>query len=149
MSSIRKNPWLTFLALCFGFFLIILDTTIVNIAIPSIMNDLHTGLDTILWVLSAYTLAYTTLLVTAGRLGEFLGQRKLFITGLILYILAVISCGFSGNAIQLILARVFQGIGAALLAPQTLAILTTLFPRERRGIVFGAWSAVAGVAAIT
>jgi EmrB/QacA subfamily drug resistance transporter len=144
----ETNPWVVLLVLCMGFFMILLDTTIVNIAIPSIIDALRASLDHILWVLNAYILVYAVLLITAGRLGDIYGQRTLFAAGLALFTLASAFCGLAQDINQLILARVIQGIGGALLTPQTLAMLTTIFPPQRRGAAFGIWGAVAGVAAV-
>jgi EmrB/QacA subfamily drug resistance transporter len=138
--------------LTMGFFMILLDTTIVNVAIPAMSSSqgdgLNTTLDQILWVLNAYILTYAVLLITAGRLGDLYGQRNLFAIGLFVFTSASALCGFAQSADQLILARILQGIGGALLTPQTLAIITTLFPPERRGAAFGIWGAVAGLATI-
>src|SRR5713226_3654385 len=144
----QRNPWLILLVLCFGFFMILLDTTIVNIAIPSIIDGLKASLDQILWVLNAYILVYAVLLITAGRLGDLFGQRSLFAIGLFVFTLASALCGFSQNAGELIAARILQGTGGALLTPQTLAIITSLFPPERRGAAFGIWGGVAGLATV-
>lgn len=148
MSRLRTNPWLVLLVLCTGFFMILLDTTIVNVAIPAMSTGLNTTLDQILWVLNAYILVYAVLLITAGRLGDLFGQRKLFAIGLAIFTLASALCGFAQNANELIAARVLQGVGGATLTPQTLAILTSIFPPERRGAAFGIWGAVAGLATI-
>ena len=141
-------PWVVLLVLCMGFFMILLDTTIVNIAIPSIIDGLHASLDSILWVLNSYILVYAVLLITAGRLGDLYGQRNLFAVGLVIFTAASAGCGLAQTPEQLIIGRVIQGIGGALLTPQTLAILTTIFPPERRGAAFGVWGGVAGVAAV-
>jgi EmrB/QacA subfamily drug resistance transporter len=142
------NPWAVLLVLCMGFFMILLDTTIVNIAIPSIISDLHSTLDQILWVLNAYILVYAVLLISAGRLGDIFGPRNLFALGLAIFILASALCGVAQSTDQLIAARVLQGLGGALLTPQTLAIIVTIFPAERRGAAFGVWGGVAGLAAV-
>jgi EmrB/QacA subfamily drug resistance transporter len=142
------NPWAVLLVLCMGFFMILLDTTIVNIAIPSIISDLRSTLDQILWVLNAYILVYAVLLITAGRLGDLFGPRNLFALGLAIFILASALCGVAQSTDQLIAARVLQGLGGALLTPQTLAIIVTIFPAERRGAAFGVWGGVAGLAAV-
>src|SRR5438270_2720177 len=144
----EPNPWIVLLVLCMGFFMILLDTTIVNIAIPSIIDALKASLDQILWVLNGYILVYAILLITAGRLGDIYGQRTLFAAGLALFTLASAFCGLAQDTDQLILARIIQGVGGALLTPQTLAMITTIFPPQRRGAAFGVWGAVAGVAAI-
>src|SRR6478672_4686005 len=148
MASARTNPWLVLVVLTTGFFMILLDTTIVNVAIPAMSTALNTTLDQILWVLNAYILVYAVLLITAGRLGDLYGQRNLFAIGLAIFTLASALCGFAQDANQLIVARVFQGVGGALLTPQTLAILTSLFPPERRGTAFGIWAGVAGLATL-
>ena len=148
MSEKRRNPWLVLLVLTTGFFMILLDTTIVNVAIPAMSAGLSTTLDQILWVLNAYILVYAVLLITAGRLGDLYGQRNLFALGLFIFTLASALCGISQNVNELIAARVLQGVGGALLTPQTLAIIASLFPPERRGAAFGIWGAVAGLATI-
>jgi EmrB/QacA subfamily drug resistance transporter len=148
MSRLRTNPWLVLLVLCTGFFMILLDTTIVNVAIPAMSAGLNTTLDQILWVLNAYILVYAVLLITAGRLGDLYGQRTMFAIGLAIFTIASALCGFAQNSNELIAARVLQGIGGATLTPQTLAILTSIFPPERRGAAFGIWGAVAGLATI-
>jgi EmrB/QacA subfamily drug resistance transporter len=131
-----------------GFFMTLLDLTIVNIAIPDMLNRLHASLDDILWVINAYALVLAVLLITAGRLGDLWGQRTMFIAGIVVFTAASAACGLSPNAAALIAFRSVQGLGAALLMPQTLAMLTMVFPPERRGAAFGIWGAVAGVATI-
>ena len=148
MARARTNPWLVLLVLTTGFFMILLDTTIVNVAIPAMSTGLNTTLDQILWVLNAYILVYAVLLITAGRLGDLYGQRNLFAIGLFIFTVASALCGFAQDPTQLIAARILQGVGGALLTPQTLAILTTIFPPERRGAAFGIWGGVAGLATV-
>src|SRR5207302_3672404 len=144
----QTNPWLVLLVLTTGLFMILLDTTIVNVAIPSMSAGLHTTLDQILWVVNAYVLVYAVLLITAGRLGDLYGQRNLFAIGLFVFTVSSALCGISQNATELIAFRILQGIGGAILTPQTLSIITTLFPPERRGAAFGVWGGVAGLATI-
>ena len=148
MTETRANPWAVLVVLCMGFFMVLLDITIVNIAIPSMVDGLKASLDQILWVLNAYTLTYAVLLITAGRLGDRFGQRTLFAVGLAVFTAASALCGFAQDPNQLIFARVLQGLGGALLTPQTLAILTSIFPPERRGAAFGIWGGIAGLATI-
>jgi len=149
MAQARTNPWPVLVVLTSGFFMILLDTTIVNVAIPAMSAGLNTTLDQILWVLNAYILVYAVLLITAGRLGDLYGQRNLFAIGLFVFTVASALCGVSQNATELIAARILQGVGGALLTPQTLSIITTLFPPERRGAAFGVWGGVAiGIAAL-
>ncbi|HEV2967732.1 MAG TPA: DHA2 family efflux MFS transporter permease subunit [Candidatus Dormibacteraeota bacterium] len=149
MAQARTNPWLVLVVLTTGFFMILLDTTIVNVAIPAMSANLNTTFDQILWVLNAYILVYAVLLITAGRLGDLFGQRLLFAIGLFVFTLASALCGLSQNVGELIAARIIQGVGGALLTPQTLSIITSLFPPERRGAAFGVWGAVAGLATVT
>src|ERR1700675_1809113 len=146
MAEKCTNPWVVLGALGAGSFMIMLDTTIVNVTIPAMSAGLKISLDGILWVLNAYILVYAVLLITAGRLGDLYGQRNLFAIGLAIFTVASALCGLSQNANELIAARVLQGVGGAVLTPQTLAILTTLFPPERRGAAFGIWAGVAGLA---
>jgi EmrB/QacA subfamily drug resistance transporter len=148
MAQARSNPWLVLVVLTSGFFMILLDTTIVNVAIPAMSAGLNTTLDQILWVLNAYILVYAVLLITAGRLGDLYGQRNLFAIGLVVFTVASALCGISQNATELIAFRILQGVGGAILTPQTLSIITTLFPPERRGAAFGVWGGVAGLATI-
>lgn len=145
----QRNPWLVLIFMCLGFFMILLDTTIVNVAIPKMLTGLGSSLDQMLWVLNSYILVYAVLLITAGRLGDLWGPRQLFTVGLIIFTVASAICGAAQNTNQLIAARVVQGVGGALLTPQTLSIITAIFPPERRGAAFGIWGSVAGLATIT
>ncbi|WP_158674675.1 DHA2 family efflux MFS transporter permease subunit [Streptomyces hoynatensis] len=147
-SQREVNPWVVLIVLCSGFFMIMLDSTIVNVALPAMLDGLDGSLDQILWVINAYLLAYATLLITGGRLGDIFGPRNLFITGLSVFVLASIACGVSQNTTQMIIARVVQGLAGALLTPQTLTIITAVFPKERRGAAMGVWSALIGMSAI-
>jgi len=148
VTRYRGNPWVVLIVMSLGFFMTLLDLTIVNIAIPDMMTRLHASLDGVLWVINAYALVLAVLLITAGRLGDLFGQRRMFIVGVVMFTVASAACGFSPTVGWLIAFRAAQGVGAALLLPQTLAILTTVFPPERRGAAFGIWGAVAGVATI-
>ncbi|TMD40649.1 MAG: DHA2 family efflux MFS transporter permease subunit [Chloroflexi bacterium] len=143
-----RNPWPILFVTVLGFFMIMLDTTIVYVATPSILSNLHASLDQILWVFNGYLLTYAVLLITAGRLGDLFGPRQMFAAGLVLFTVASALCGLSQDATQLIAARVLQGVGGALLAPQTLSILVAIFPPERRGAAFGVNGAVIGVSTV-
>src|SRR4051812_30920616 len=136
-AAIRKtNPWAVLAVFALGTFLTLLDLTIVNIAIPSIVDDIHAPLDGILWMLNAYSLVYAVLLITAGRLGDIYGPRQLFAAGVVFSPLPRALPAFSAAATQLVLSRAGQGLGAPLLAPRGLPMITTLFPPNRRGGVF-------------
>src|ERR1043165_2957495 len=115
MAQARTNPWLVLLVLASGFFMIMLDTTIVNVAIPAMSTALNTTLDQILCGLNAYVLVYAVFLITACRLGDLYGQRILFAIRLSIFTIASALCGLAQNADQLIAARILQGVGGALL----------------------------------
>jgi MFS family permease len=120
----RFNPPLVLAVLAMGLFMTLLDLTIVNIAIPSILADLHATLDQVLWVLNAYSLLYAVLLITSGRLGDIFGPRNLFALGVVVFTAASAFSGLAHDPTQLIVARAGQGLGAALLAPQGLPLMT-------------------------
>jgi EmrB/QacA subfamily drug resistance transporter len=148
-TTARRSEWLVLTTLCLGFFMILLDTTIVNIAIPNISGTLDASLKQILWIVNAYTLTYAVLLITGGRLGDMFGPKRLFLAGLVVFTLASAGCGLAHSPEQLIATRIVQGVGGAMLTPQTLAMITMLFPPQRRGAAYGIWGAVAGIATIT
>ncbi len=148
MRKLRGNPWAVLVVVSLGFFMTLLDLTIVNIAIPDMIAKLHASLDDILWVLNAYALVLAVLVITAGRLGDIFGPRTMFVAGITVFTAASAACGFAPGAGWLIGFRAVQGLGAAMLMPQTLAIVTISFPPERRGAAFGVWGAVAGLATI-
>ncbi|WP_171166022.1 MFS transporter [Streptomyces sp. I05A-00742] len=141
----KGNPWAILTALCLGFFMTLLDLTIVNVAIPDITDDLDTSLDVMLWILNAYTLALATLIITAGRLGDLRGKGNLFLVGVAVFTAASLACGLAQNVGELIAFRAVQGAGAAMLIPQTLSIIAEVFPKEQRGKALGIWGTVAGV----
>ena len=144
----KYNPWLILVALCLGFFMILLDTTIVNVAIPQMAGHLHADLSQILWIVNGYILVYAVLLITAGRLGDLYGPKQLFMLGLVIFTLASGACGLAQSPTQMIIFRLVQGLGGALLTPQTLSTITMIFPPEKRGAAFGLWGAVAGVSTV-
>ena len=144
----RTNPWAVLAVFALGTFLTLLDLTIVNIAIPSIVDDIHAPLDGILWMLNAYSLVYAVLLISSGRLGDIFGPRQLFAAGVAIFTIASALSGLSQDATQLVLSRAGQGLGAALLAPQGLPMITSLFPADRRGGVFAIFGMLAGLAVV-
>ncbi|MGS2642302.1 DHA2 family efflux MFS transporter permease subunit [Streptosporangium sp. LJ11] len=146
--SERGNPWAVMATLCVGSFITVLDTTIVNIAIPDILTDLDATITEALWVMSAYILVVAALVITAGRMGDIVGPRDVFIAGMILFTVASALCGAAREPWQLIAARAAQGVGAALITPQTLTILTAVFPPERRGLPSAVWGVTAGLAGL-
>ncbi|WP_307846527.1 MULTISPECIES: MFS transporter [unclassified Rhodococcus (in: high G+C Gram-positive bacteria)] len=144
----RSGEWPALWALCLGFFMIMVDGTIVAVANPVIMRELDADINSVVWVTSAYLLAYAVPLLVTGRLGDRFGPKRIYLAGLVLFTAASLWCGLSGTIAVLILARVFQGLGAALMSPQTMAIITRIFPPDRRGAAMGMWGAVAGVASL-
>lgn len=147
MEDVAK-PWRALWALVIGFFMILVDSTIVSIANPAILRELDTDITATLWVTSAYLLAYAVPLLITGRLGDRFGPKRVYMVGLVVFTLASLWCGFSGDIGTLIAARTVQGLGAALMTPQTMAVITRIFPPERRGAALGLWGAVAGVAVL-
>jgi EmrB/QacA subfamily drug resistance transporter len=150
------NSWLVLISVVFGFFMALLDATIVNIAIPSIQTSLKADLTSVSWVLNAYNLVFAVLLVTAGRFADQYGRKRLFMIGMIIFSLGSLFCAlaetiggvFGSPAINWLIGfRAFQAIGAAILNPISLAIITAVFPREKRGAAIGVWGALSGLAA--
>jgi EmrB/QacA subfamily drug resistance transporter len=146
--STRHNPWLALYALVVGFFMILLDMTIVAVANPTIMHDLHTDMTKVIWVTSAYLLTYALPLLVTGRLGDRFGPKNIYLIGLVVFTLASLWCGLSGTIETLIAARAVQGLGAALITPQTMAVITRTFPPDKRGAAMGLWGGVAGLATL-
>ncbi|MCX7522962.1 DHA2 family efflux MFS transporter permease subunit [Microbacterium sp. STN6] len=142
------RPWPALWALVVGFFMILVDSTIVSVANPKIMEGLKTDINSVIWVTSAYLLAYAVPLLITGRLGDRFGPKNLYLIGLVLFTAASAWCGFSGDINMLITARVFQGLGASLMTPQTMSVITRTFPPDRRGAAMGLWGSVAGVATL-
>ncbi len=143
-----SRPWIALWAMMFGFFMILVDSTIVSVANVVIMQKLGTDYDGVIWVTSAYLLAYAVPLLVAGRLGDRFGPRNLYLAGLAVFTLASLWCGLSGSIGMLVAARVVQGLGAALLTPQTLSTITRIFPPDHRGAAMSVWGATAGVATL-
>jgi EmrB/QacA subfamily drug resistance transporter len=147
-DSFSGNPWAALWAMMLGFFMIMVDSTIVAVANPTIMTALHTGYGTVVWVTSAYLLGYAVVLLVAGRLGDRFGPKNLYLIGLVIFTVASVWCGLSGSAAMLITARVVQGVGAGALTPQTLSTITRIFPAQGRGSAMSMWGATAGVASL-
>ncbi|MCA5894867.1 DHA2 family efflux MFS transporter permease subunit [Isoptericola sp. NEAU-Y5] len=149
-----RSAWSVLPPLILGFFMIMVDTTIVNIAIPTLTEQFSASLIEVGWVNSAYLLSYAVLMLLAGRLGDRYGQKAVFIVGLVVFTVFSFLCGFSGNIGSapeigwLIAFRVLQGVGAALMTPQTMSMITRVFPARQRGAALGLWGATAGVATI-
>src|SRR3954452_331128 len=126
MATNRR--WLALVAVALGTFMTYLDNNVVNVALPSIQRDLHLSISGLEWIASAYILVFAGLLLAGGRIADVLGKRGTFLTGLAVFTLASAAAGLAQNQEMLIGARAVQGIGAALLTPTSLAMLTSLFP---------------------
>lgn len=150
-SAREPRPWPALWALVIGFFMILVDTTIVSVANPAIKAALDpntNNLDNVVWVTSAYLLTYAVPLLITGRLGDRFGPKNIYLIGLAIFTLASLACGLSTSLELLIVARAAQGVGAALMTPQTMAVITRTFPPNRRGAAMGLWGATAGVATL-
>ncbi|HVS28755.1 MAG TPA: MFS transporter [Solirubrobacteraceae bacterium] len=141
-----NRRWWTLGAMCFALFMIMLDNTVVNVALPSIQRDLHTTLSGLEWTINAYTLVFAVLLVTAGRLGDVFGRRRMFIFGVVTFALSSAAIGAAPTATWLVAGRAVQGIGAAFMMPATLSIITNAFPAHERGKAIGTWAGVSAIA---
>ena len=142
----ENRKWWTLAAVSFGLFMIMLDNTIVNVALPSIQRSLHIGLSELEWIVNGYALTFAVLMLTGGKLADMLGRRRMFIVGLAIFTLSSLACGLAPNAHFLIGARVVQGVGAALMNPATLSIITATFPPRQRGMAIGIWAGVSAMA---
>lgn len=142
------RPWAALWSLVLGFFMILVDTTIVSVANPAIMRGLDTDMVATLWATSAYLLAYAVPLLVTGRLGDRFGQRRIYLLGLVVFTVASLACGLSHSIEMLVLARVFQGFGASLISPQTMAVITRIFAPRERGSAMAIWGVTAGVATL-
>lgn len=140
--------WPALWALVIGFFMILVDTTIVAVANPRIMLALHADVNEVIWVTSAYLLTYAVPLLVTGRLGDRFGPKKIYLLGLAVFTVSSAWCGLSGSIQMLIAARAFQGLGASLLTPQTMSVITRTFPPQSRGRAMSLWGAAAAVATL-
>ncbi len=142
----ENKKWWTLMAVAFGLFMIMLDNTVVNVALPSIAKDLKISLSELEWIVTGYALVFAALLITGGKLADMFGRRKMFVIGLAIFSLSSLACGLAPNAGFLIGARAVQGIGAALMSPATLSIITATFPPKQRGQAIGIWAGVSALA---
>lgn len=139
---------LTLVVICLGYFLVILDTMVVNVALPAIGRELHGGVSALQWVVDAYTLSFAGFLLSGGALAERLGARRTFVGSVVLFAGASLACGCAPDLGVLVAARVLQGAGAAVLVPSSLVLLQAAYPtREARSRAFGAWGSIAGIGA--
>ncbi|MCC6385875.1 MAG: MFS transporter [Dehalococcoidia bacterium] len=153
MASFLRAPeaaskWATLVAVCLGLGMLMIDTFVVNVAFPAIGRDLDANLATAEWTVSGYVLVLGVFPLAMGRLGDILGRRQVYLWGLVLFVIASAGCGFAANIEQLIALRVLQGLGAAVMMPGTLSIVTNAFPPQQRGLAIGLWGGVSGIGLI-
>ncbi len=141
-----REKVIVLLTMCFALAMAMLDNTVVNVALPNISETLGTGVSGLQWIVDGYVLAFASLLLTGGILGDRYGRKKMFLTGLSIFTLASLGCGLSSSTGMLIAFRALQGVGAALLMPGTLSIITVTFPPHERAKAIGLWAGMSGLA---
>ena len=141
-----REKGIVLLTMCFALAMAMLDNTVVNVALPTIRNDLGAGFSQLQWIVDAYALAFASLLLTGGILGDRYGRKRMFLAGLVVFTVFSFACGLSTTPTQLIVARALQGVGGALLIPGTLSIITVTFPPHERAKALGIWAGVSGIA---
>ena len=144
-DSFTRDERLTLFAMCFGLFMIMLDNTIVNVALPSIQRELHASPETLAWTVNAYVVPFAALILLGGKLGDRFGRRRIFVVGLAIFTLASAACALSASAGQLVAARAIQGTGAALMNPLSLSILVATFRPKRLSAAIGVWAGISGL----
>ncbi|WP_327583754.1 MFS transporter [Nonomuraea sp. NBC_00507] len=145
--KVRAGGWGVLVLLCLAQFMLIVDITVVQVALPTIGTDLALDRESLTWVVTTYTLCFGGLMVLGGRLSDALGARRTLLAGLGLFTAASLMCGLAGSGAMLIAGRALQGVGAALLSPAALAVVIATFHGERRGRALGVWAAIGGTGA--
>src|ERR1700726_724974 len=148
MGKRTPSRWLTLIAACFGLIMLYIDLFIVNVALPAIGHDFHAPLGTVSWTISGYVLMIGVLPMGMGRLGDLWGQRRVYLAGLAIFGIASVACGLAPNITALIVFRVIQGIGAAIMTPGTLAIIIRAFPPRQHGLAIGIYGGISGLGLI-
>jgi EmrB/QacA subfamily drug resistance transporter len=141
-----RRKWWVLVAMVFGLFMPMLDNLVVNVALPTIQHKLGAGVSGLQWIIDAYTLTFASFMLTGGALGDLYGRKRFFMTGLVVFTLGSLLCGLSGSTDELIAFRAVQGLGAALLLPGSLSIITATFSGKERGAAIGIWAAMSGMA---
>ncbi|KGJ71606.1 major facilitator transporter, partial [Cryobacterium roopkundense] len=142
---VSRRAWQSLIVLLAGMFMALLDTTIVNVALPTIRTSLDASEATLSWIISGYALAFGLALIPAGRIGDRIGHKWVFFTGLALFTLASLACGLAQNDLQLIVARVAQGLAGGIFVPAVTAVIQLMFPPQARGKAFAIMGSVIGV----
>jgi EmrB/QacA subfamily drug resistance transporter len=146
MNAPARHQWLTLVAMCFGLFLIMLDNTIVNVALPSIQRELDASPSTLEWTINAYVLSFAVLILLGGKLGDRFGRKRMFIVGLLIFTVMSAACALAPTAGWLVAFRAGQGVGGALMNPLTLSILVATFDRRQLGTAIGIWAGISALA---
>jgi len=141
-----NRKWFTLAAVSFGLFMIMLDNTVVNVALPSIQRDLGTDLSSLQWIVTGYALTFGALMLIGGKVADAYGRRLIFVVGISVFTTASLWCGLADSGDELIAARILQGVGAALMNPATLSIIAATFPSHQRGTAIGIWAGVSALA---
>src|SRR5215210_5407709 len=142
----ENRKWWTLGAVSFGLFMIMPDNTVVNVALPSIQRELGVGLSELEWIVTGYALSFAALMLTGGKLADLFGRRLIFVAGIVVFTVSSFMCGMAGSGSTLITWRIVQGVGAALMNPATLAIISATFPPKQRGMAIGIWAGVSAMA---
>ena len=146
MNEAHPNrKWYTLAAMCFALFMIMLDNTVVNVALPSIQKSLHTDQESLEWTINAYVLTFAALILLGGKLGDRFGRKRMFLVGLAIFTLSSAACALATNDHQLIIARAVQGSGGALMNPLSLSIIVTAFPRRQVATAIGIWAGISSL----
>jgi EmrB/QacA subfamily drug resistance transporter len=144
----ETRKWFSLVAVSFGLFMIMLDNTVVNVALPAIQRDLGADLSVLQWVVAGYALTFAALMLVGGKVADAYGRRRIFVLGIAVFTLASLWCGLAESGDMLIVARVVQGAGAALMNPATLSIIAAAFPAQQRGTAIGIWAGVSALALV-
>jgi EmrB/QacA subfamily drug resistance transporter len=142
----QNRKWWTLGAVAFGLFMIMLDNTVVNVALPSIQRELGASLSQLEWIVTGYALSFAALMLTGGKLADLFGRRLIFVAGIGLFTFSSLMCGLADTGHELIAWRIVQGVGAALMNPSTLAIISATFPPQQRGMAIGIWAGTSAMA---
>jgi EmrB/QacA subfamily drug resistance transporter len=140
-----NRKWFTLFAMCFALFMIMLDNTIVNVALPTIQRELNASPANLEWTVNAYVLSFASLILLGGKLGDRFGRKRMFMVGLALFVVFSVACALATSDTQLIVARALQGTGAALMNPLSLSILVNAFPRPQIPVAIGIWAGISGL----
>jgi EmrB/QacA subfamily drug resistance transporter len=142
----ENRKWWTLGAMCLALFMVMLDNTVVNVALPSIQRDLDTSISGLEWIVNGYTLSFAVLLAVGGRMGDIFGRRRMFVVGVVIFTISSGTAGLAPDSFALVASRVAQGVGAAFMMPGTLSIITDAFPPSERGKAIGTWAGVSALA---